>query len=235
LRSVRASLQETARTRNFVAAVSHELRTPVAALRLYGEMLSEGWAEDEEKRKEYHERIVRESERLELLVDRVMLKTRLETTGAQLLPTDISVLVKEIVETLRKGRDDIEFTSEPDAPLALIDPEGVRSILENLIDNSRKYAKSSPSEPVDVSIFVKNGCPLLKVSDSGPGVPAEERGRIFDAFYRSGEEERRSAKGIGLGLHLATLHANSMQAKLEVEDRVGGGAVFSVLFKTAKS
>ncbi len=233
LRSVRASLQETARTRNFVAAVSHELRTPVAALRLYGEMLSEGWAEDEEKRNEYHQRIVRESERLELLVDRVMRKTRLETTGAELISTDLSALVGEIVETLSEGRDDIKFSADPDIPPGLSDPEGVRSILENLVDNSRKYARSSPEEPVEVNLTEEDGLPHLAVSDRGPGVPEEERVRIFDAFYRSGNEERRSAKGIGLGLHLAALHANAMGAELRVIDRPGGGAVFSVQFKRA--
>jgi signal transduction histidine kinase len=235
LRSVRASIRETARTRNFVAAVSHELRTPVAALRLYGEMLSEGWAEDEEKRDEYHQRIVRESERLELLVDRVMRKTRLETTGVQLISTDLSTLVGEIVETLREGRNDIELAVDPEIPLSLTDPEGVRSILENLVDNSRKYAKSSPDDPVQVSLSVKDGIPYLAVSDRGPGVPEEERTRLFDAFYRSGDEERRSAKGIGLGLHLAALHANAMGAELEVLGRSGGGAVFSVQFRRASS
>ena len=58
---------------------------------------------------------------------------------------------------------------------------------------------------------------------------------IFEAFYRSGDEERRSVQGIGLGLHLAALHANAMGARIKVEDRSGGGAVFSVRFKTASS
>ena len=86
---------------------------------------------------------------------------------------------------------------------------------------------------MEVSLSVKDGLPHLTVSDRGPGVPEEERVRLFDAFYRSGDEERRSAKGIGLGLHLAALHANAMGAALEVLDRPGGGAVFSVRFKRA--
>ena len=235
LRSVRASLQEAARTRNFVAAVGHELRTPVTALRLYGEMLSEGWDTDEEKRREYHERILRESERLELLVDRVMRKTRLETTVVELITTNISQLVEQISASLREGHDDIEVVVDPNTPRALTDPEGVRSILENIVDNARKYAKSSPDNPIEVRVLEADGAPTLKVLDRGPGVPAAERELLFDAFYRSGDEERRSAKGIGLGLHLAALHANAMGARIKVENRSGGGAVFSVRFKTAKS
>ena len=111
----------------------------------------------------------------------------------------------------------------------------MRSILENLVENSRKYARSSPEEPVEVNLTEEDGLPHLAVSDRGPGVPEEERVRIFDAFYRSGNEERRSAKGIGLGLHLAALHANAMGAELEVLGRSGGGAVFSVQFRRASS
>jgi len=233
LRSVRASLQETARTRNFVAAVGHELRTPVTALRLYGEMLSEGWDTDEEKRREYHERILRESERLELLVDRVMRKTRLETTGVEPITTNLPQLVEQIAESLREGHDDIEVVADPSTPRALTDPEGVRSILENLVDNARKYAKSATGNPIEVRVRDADGHPTLEVSDRGPGVPVAERELLFEAFYRSGDEERRSAKGIGLGLHLAALHANAMGARIEVGDRSGGGAVFSVRFKTA--
>jgi len=235
LRSVRASYQETARTRNFVAAVGHELRTPVAALRLYGEMLSEGWAENEEKRREYHERILQESERLELLVNRVMRKTRLETTGIEPIAMDLPKLVEEIARSIREGYDDIKIMVDPNTPSAFIDPEGVRSIMENLVDNARKYAMSSPENPTEVRVREVDGSPTLEISDRGPGVPDAERELLFEAFYRSGDEEHRSAEGIGLGLHLAALHANAMDARIKVEDRSGGGAVFSVRFKTASS
>jgi len=231
LRSVRASVRDATRTRNFVAAVSHELKTPVAALRLYGEMLSEGWAKDEAKREEYHQRIVRESERLELLVNRVMLKTRLETTAVTPVATDLCALLSELVPELNAGRDDITLVTDPETPRALADPEGVRSILENLVDNARKYAKSSTADPVEVTLSEKGGLPQLTISDRGPGVPQEERDRIFDAFYRAGDEERRAAQGIGLGLHLAALHASAIGAELDVRDRPGGGAAFSVSFR----
>lgn len=233
LRSVRASALEAARTRNFVAAVGHELRTPVTALRLYAEMLSEGWATDEEKRAEYHQRILRESERLELLVDRVMRKTRLETTGVKPIPTHLAELVEQISAPLSEGHADLVLSLDPNTPRALTDPEGVRSILENLVDNARKYAKSSSDDPIEVSVLTAKSRPTLEVSDRGPGVPAAERERIFDAFYRSGDEERRSAKGIGLGLHLAALHANAMGATIEILDRPGGGALFRVRFQAA--
>lgn len=232
LRSVRSSVRDASRTRNFVAAVSHELKTPVAALRLYGEMLSEGWAKDEEKRAEYHQRIVRESERLELLVDRVMQKTRLESTTVDPVEIDLGALVTELVARLAAGRDDVQLEIKPGLSRALADPEGVRSILENLVENARKYAKCTAARPVEVTLEMIGGRPALIVSDKGPGVPSEERSQIFDAFYRTGDEERRAAKGIGLGLHLSALHASAMGAELKVTDRQGGGASFILRFRT---
>jgi len=164
-----------------------------------------------------------------------MRKTRLETTEIEPLSTDISQLVAQISASLREGRDDIEVVADPNTPRAFTDPEGVRSILENLVDNARKYAKSAPDNPIEVCVREVDGSPTLEVSDRGPGVPAAERELLFDAFYRSGDEERRSAQGIGLGLHLAALHASAMGARIKVEDRSGGGAVFSVRFKPARS
>ena len=107
--------------------------------------------------------------------------------------------------------------------------------LENLIDNARKYAHCTKNTPVEIYVGVQNGSPFFTVSDRGPGISNQDRGLIFDAFYRSGDEERRSAKGIGLGLHLASLHANAMGATISVSDRHGGGSVFSVLFEATAS
>lgn len=235
LRAVREGMYQASRTSNFVAAVGHELRTPITALRLYSEMLTDGWASDEAKREEYHERILRESQRLELLVDRVMQKSRLETAGAQPIATDLQALVDEIVASQIDRTNDISLSMSAPPPSALTDPEGVRSILENLIDNARKYASCSSKSPVEVYVGAQNGQPMLTVSDRGPGVSSEDSALIFDAFYRSGDEERRSAKGIGLGLHLCSLHANAMRAKITVDERPGGGAVFTVLFERASS
>ena len=82
VRSVRASLEQARRTENFVAAVTHELRTPIAAVKMYGEMLRDGWVTDKQKQDDYLQRIVRESDRLDTLVDRVLQKRRLGVEDA---------------------------------------------------------------------------------------------------------------------------------------------------------
>jgi signal transduction histidine kinase len=242
LRSVRRDLDAAQRTENFVAAVTHELRTPLSAIRMHGEMLREGWVQDEAKRQEYYRRIVRETDRLETMVERVLEKSRLSTTDATPEPGDVNAVVKGLGPALigsgtESPAKDVVFELASDLPMAQIVPEGVRSIVTNLVENARKYApvdsRAPGAEPIRVTTLMSDGHPILEVRDRGPGIPREERSRIFDAFYRIGNETTRTAKGTGLGLHLAALHCEGMGAKIQALDRDGGGTVFRVTFERA--
>ncbi len=242
LRSVRRDLDAAQRTENFVAAVTHELRTPLSAIRMHGEMLKEGWVQDEAKRQEYYRRIVRETDRLETMVERVLEKSRLSTTDATPEPGDVNAVVEGLGPALigsgtESPAKDVVFDLARDLPMAQIVPEGVRSIVTNLVENARKYAPVDPvvpgAEPIRVTTLTSDGHPILEVRDRGPGIPREERSRIFDAFYRVGNETTRTAKGTGLGLHLAALHCEGMGAKIQALDRDGGGTVFRVTFECA--
>jgi len=242
LRSVRRDLDAAQRTENFVAAVTHELRTPLSAIRMHGEMLKEGWVHDEGKRQEYYRRIVRETDRLETLVERVLEKSRLATTDAAPEPGDVNALVEGLGPALigsgtEQPSKDVVFDLAPELPSAMVVPEGVRSIVTNLVENARKYAPvdvdAPGAEPIRVATLLAEEGPTLEVRDRGPGIPREERARIFDAFYRLGNETTRTAKGTGLGLHLAALHCDGMGARIQALDRDGGGTVFRVTFQRA--
>lgn len=233
LRSVARDLETAQRTENFVAAVTHELRTPVAAIKLHGEMLADGWVEGEEKRNEYYRRILKESGRLELLVERVLEKGRLQEGVGRPEPGDLVAQVRALEQSLSAlgpdGVDDLQFELPDDLPPAMTTVEGVRSIVTNLVENARKYAPvAAGGEPVLVRVRREGAFALVEVLDRGPGVPPSERQRVFDAFYRMGAEKQRRAKGTGLGLHLVALHARSMGGGAEVLGREGGGAHFVV-------
>ena len=109
-------------------------------------------------------------------------------------------------------------------------------MLVNLVDNARKYAPvAEGEEPILISTTVdRKGRVLLEVSDRGPGIPENERSRIFDAFYRIGDERTRSARGTGLGLHLVALQARTMRARVQAMAREGGGATLRVTFRTLR-
>lgn len=244
LSSIRASRIEAERTRNFVASITHELRTPIAAVKLYGEMLHDGWVQGEEKRTEYLARIVHESDRLDGLVDRVLLRRKLFDRNHHPAPGDLNEEIMQQQEdlTMVGGRtaDDIAFELSPGLPHVLVLPDGIHVIVQNLVENARKYAPVDrdadgvKSEPILVRTRLsQKGDVLLEVLDRGPGIPEQDRSRVFEAFLRLGEESTRSTKGTGLGLHLVALQARAMRGSVRALPRSGGGTLFQVKLKRA--
>ncbi|MFT5051523.1 MAG: signal transduction histidine kinase [Chlamydiales bacterium] len=250
VRSVQASLEQARRTENFVASVTHELRTPVAAVKLYGEMLRDGWVTSDDKRSEYFNRIVTESDRLATLIDRVLLKRKLGVEPSAPMSGDLNLTVRSQIPELESAgaqHGDLHFSLAEDLPQVLLVHEGVHSVLVNLIENARKYARpqaagsnngasaddASTADPILVCTRTVKGKVVLEVSDRGPGIPESERSKIFDAFYRIGDERTRTAPGTGLGLHLVSAQAQAMKARVQVYPREGGGATFRVTFRKA--
>ena len=242
-RSVQRDLEAARRTENFVSAVTHELRTPLSAIKLYGEMLAEGWVADESKRSEYYRRILRESTRLETLVERVLHKGQLTRNELAPEPGDLVRAIEPLVPLLSADEGpvatrDLAFELPQGLPMVMLHVDCVRSIVTNLVENARKYAPVDPAdpkaEPILVRVQLVDRRVRLEVLDRGPGIPSEERSRIFQAFYRIGNEATRASKGTGLGLHLVALQAEAMDASVEALEREGGGTLFRVSFRLAE-
>lgn len=241
LHSVRKDMEQARRTENFVAAVTHELRTPLSTIRLHAEMLQDGWVKDGAQRDEYYARIVRETGRLSTLVERVLEKARLSSGPSRAQPGDLCAEVARHVEQLHgwrtTGEHDLAFELPDGLPQAMLTSESVGSVLVNLVENARKYAPVDTTkpgwEPILVRVRALREGLALEVCDRGPGVPEAERARIFEAFYRTGDEATRSVRGTGLGLHLVALQAASVKGSASVHERDGGGALFRVVFPFA--
>jgi len=235
LASVRRDLEYARHTENFVSAVTHELRTPVTAIRMYGEMLRDGWVDDEQKVHEYHERIVTEALRLETMVERVLEKGRLVPGRSGTRVGDLSEEVMRFrTETELLGTHDLVWDLARGLPLVHLQDEALHSILTNLVENARKYAPVPPGSDEDRKIRVRttlvDGSPVLEVSDRGPGIPDTEKEHVLGAFYRIGNEATRSTRGTGLGLHLVDLQAKALGGGVSILDRTGGGTTFRVRF-----
>lgn len=235
LSSLRASMEQARRTENFVAAVTHELRTPIAAVRMYGEMLRDGWVAEPERQQDYLGRILSETGRLSNLVERVIDKRRLAEAPPDPEPGDLALEVRTVLEEsglLAEG--DVRLVTEEESLAALLIPVGVRALVLNLVENARKYADAG-DEPILVRVATDAGQPILEVADRGPGIPASERRRVLEPFVRLGDEATRTAQGTGLGLHLVAQYTRAMRARLQLLDRQGGGLRVVVRFRRPRS
>jgi signal transduction histidine kinase len=190
---------------------------------------------DKDKQEEYYRRIVRETGRLETMVERVLEKGRVTSDEAPPQPGDLTRaarLVRPTLEQLGDGRADLEFDLADGLPEVLLIPDGVRSVLTNLVENARTYAPVvNGAEPIEVRSRLLRGKVVLEVSDRGSGIPPSDRRRIFDAFYRVGNEATRTSHGTGLGLHLVALQMRAMRGRIQVLDREGGGTTFRLTFR----
>jgi len=228
----------TRQQQDFVSAVSHELKTPLTSIRMYGEILREGWASDD-KKKTYYDYIFDESERLSRLIANVLQLARMTRNNLQgekkLLP------VAELMDGIRSRvsaqatRAGFELNLNCDAGAGRnaieVDPDWFIQIFINLVDNAAKFSAGVEQKVIDV------GCQLLcdgsiqfSVRDYGPGVPEDQIKKIFKLFYRSENELTRETVGTGIGLALVHQLARAMGAHVDVVN-CEPGAEFRVEFK----
>ncbi|QGW82352.1 ATP-binding protein [Variovorax paradoxus] len=196
--------------KHFVADAAHELRSPLAALKLQVQGLQR--APDAAAREVAVSRLVAGIDRATRLVEQMLALARHEASmaaGAKPEPVDLAetarLAISDAVAAAQARRIDIGISHADDAAVVNGQPEALRMLLRNLVDNAVKYTPEGGR--VDVGIAVQGEGVELSVDDSGPGLPEEERGRVLDRFYRSGEPQ---APGSGLGLaivkSIADLH-----------------------------
>jgi len=182
--------------REFVANASHQLRTPLTGLRLRLEAIRQegGFAAEQAAKAEA------DLDRLSALVDDLLALAQASSRDATAAPVDLVQLAREATGRWTPAAEAagkrVELETDGD-PVAWADREDVAHVLDNLIDNAIRYTPASSA--VSVRAESRNGSAILLVGDSGPGIPPEERARIFERFYR-GAEGRRAGPGSGLGL-----------------------------------
>lgn len=215
----------------FVANVSHELKTPLALVRMFGEMLQSGRVASDAKRQEYLDIIVSESERLSSLIENVLDFARVER-GRQAYDFAIGSVGEAVskaaaIYRYRAEREGVELTAQVEAslPMAKIDERAIQLAVINLIDNALKYA---PGAHVSVTANLDRSAReiVVRVNDTGPGVPPEDRQRIFERFVRGSASRssgsRPAVRGSGIGLALVLHIAESHGGRAWVESATRG-------------
>ena len=238
-RMVAVAVHFAERRSNFVSAVTHELKTPLTAIRMYGEMLRDGLIGAEDKRAEYYATITDESERLSRLIDNVLEFARLERGTREMNWTVGSVgpVLEEAAEKLRAhaGREgfSIVLEIEDDLPAVRFDRDALLQVLFNLVDNAMKYAGAARERSIALEARRRGAGVLVSVRDHGPGVHGRQLSRIFEPFYRGGDERTRTTKGTGIGLALVKDLSERMGAAVSGANADGGGFCVRLVFPAA--
>jgi signal transduction histidine kinase len=209
---------------DFVSAVSHELKTPLTSIRMYGELLREGWA-SEEKKREYYDFIYDESERLTRLINNVLQLARLTRND---LAVELKALtVGELMDMTRSkigsqvARAGFELNlscpAETAGRLVRVDADYFTQIIINLVDNALKFSANAEKKAIDIACQVlQEGDLVFTVRDYGPGIPRDQMKKIFRLFYRTERELTRETVGTGIGLALVNQLVAKMQGRVDV-------------------
>ncbi|MDI1356228.1 MAG: HAMP domain-containing sensor histidine kinase [bacterium] len=217
------------RQRNFFLSVTHELKTPIAATKLQLQTLQKQKL-DENTQKHLLQNALLETERLNGLIDNILLASRLESDEVLLKKEkqNLSMIIPQVLNRYYLPQitsGDLVVDIEPDV-FCTIDVHAFPSIITNLVDNAIKYSV----EKIDIRVGlhrVRNEA-IITVTDKGCGIPNKDKEYVFTKFYRAGNEETRRTKGTGLGLFIVNYLVEKHKGKIGIKDNTPAGTVFEL-------
>ena len=222
---------------DFVSAVSHELKTPLTSIRMYGEMLREGWADDA-KRQDYYEFIHDEAERLTRMIANVLQLANITRNDPSydLRPVSAGELLanveSKIANQVKRAGFALQFEQNDDAAGAVLnlDVDCFAQIVINLVDNAIKFSRDAETKTVVIGCeSLRDGQVRFTIRDHGPGIRKDQMKKIFRLFYRSESELTREAVGTGIGLAIVHQLVTAMHGQVDVVNR-HPGAEFRLIF-----
>jgi K+-sensing histidine kinase KdpD len=229
-RVVRRQINMQLQQQNFMMAVTHELKTPIAVAQLNLETLQKHNL-DEAKKQKLIQMTLQETNRLNHLASNVLVSAQLEGGGYRLAmeELDLSSLVSTCASDFVHRFPERNWTTEIEPAVEITgDMLLLQILVNNLLENALKYTHKGA---LIICRLIKQANHIVfQVIDDGPGIPEDEKKNIFEKFYRVGNEQTRSARGTGLGLHLCKKIASDHSAKISVSDNQPTGSIFTVKF-----
>lgn len=222
---------------NFLLSVTHELKSPMASVKLYIQTILKRDL-DREQQKVFLSNSLKDIERLDDLVENVLLTTKLENRSFNFPKENFNLteLVDNVVDRLQKNACSSQIIKADLEGGVVIhaDKFAITNVVTNLIENAIKY--SPPCATVEVKLMEAEGNRIIfSVADHGPGVAEEEKKNIFSKFYRIGNESTRKTKGTGLGLYIVKTVLQKHNASIKVKDNTPSGSIFEVTFESYAS
>ncbi|WP_225743310.1 two-component system histidine kinase PnpS [Marinilactibacillus sp. Marseille-P9653] len=216
---------------DFVANASHELRTPITALKGFSETLLDGALEDREVLVEFLEIMLKESSRLDLMVQDILQLSKLEQKQVRMNVESIEAksVVKEVFQILQQKAElkemELSIINHENVSLE-VDHDQLKQIILNLVGNAVSYTPEKGK--VEVEMTYLNQEAVIKIRDNGIGIPQQEQSRIFERFYRVDKARSRNAGGTGLGLSIVKYLVENLNGHIELVSEVGKGTMFEV-------
>jgi two-component system sensor histidine kinase CiaH len=230
-RAARKQIKLSVQQQNFMMAVTHELKTPIAITQLNLETLQKRKL-DEEKQQKLIANTLQEANRLNGLCNNILLAAQLD--GGAYNSTKHEINFTDLIE----GCIDNCVSRFPQRTFTIAIHEGIyiigeelllQMLVNNLLENAIKY--SPKTAPINIALIQQNKQAILNVTDEGFGIANEEKKKIFEKFYRAGNENTRAAKGTGLGLYLCKKIVEDHNGYISVTDNLPQGSIFTATFK----
>ena len=215
---------------NFMMAITHELKTPISVAMLNLETLQK-YQLDAEKQKKLIRMTLQETSRLDTLINNILVSSQLEGGGYVFSKEelDFSSLFKDCIRDAKTRYPERNFIEniEPEIEIAG-DPLLLQLLISNLIENAVKY--SSKEKPIICKLNRSGKDVLMNIIDEGIGIADTEKTKIFEKFYRTGNESTRKTQGTGLGLYLCSKIAGDHNADISVTNNIPSGTNFAIHF-----
>jgi two-component system phosphate regulon sensor histidine kinase PhoR len=233
-RTVKREVELAQLKADFVSNVSHELKTPLSLIRMFGETLQMKRVRSEEKKQEYYDTIVQETERLTRLVSNILNFSRIEAGKKEyhLVDANLNTIVEDVLKSYGShlAHQGFAVTMKLDQSLPRItaDTESLAEGLLNIIDNAVKYSDKVKS--IAISTGTASGMAYVEVKDQGIGIDPQDQKKIFEKFYRVSSGLVHNTKGSGLGLSLVKHIMNGHGGIVSVKSEPGKGSTFKLSF-----
>jgi len=230
--AISAGLNRAEVYQRLLGSMAHELRTPLTAIMGHVEILNSVRLDEEALWRRSLGFITGETERMARLVEDLLSLSRLDRMSLRRKPMNLRVIVEEAISTLFETAEQNKVApivqAPADMPLVLADPDRLRQVFLNLLDNAIKYA---PGSNLTVRLTPEEGFVKVEVSDNGPGIPPEDLPYIFEPFRR-GRQTAPGSKGTGLGLTMVRAILDQHQAPISVQSEWGRGTTFTFSLAT---
>jgi signal transduction histidine kinase len=230
-RAARRQFKMQQQQQNFMMAVTHELKTPISVAKLNLETLQKYQLEPDKQQKLIR-MTLQETGRLNTLINNILVSSQLEGGGhsSSKEELDFSSLVIDCIKEAKSRYPDRVFKNEIEPEIEVGgDPLLLQLMISNLVENAVKY---SPKEkPITCRLSRPGNTIMLNIIDEGIGIPDEEKKKIFEKFYRTGNEATRKTQGTGLGLYLCRKIADDHNADITVTNHLPSGSNFAIIFR----